>query len=106
MTFFRIDPTATCVLRHEGLDSPVVVVEYADRGTHTRVAVMKSGELWRALRGVLPAAPLLRADALPAGLVSWVEGHAISTVNCPLFALPSAWMELNAHLLRHGALNG
>ena len=106
MTFFRVDPSATAVVRHSGRDDLLVVVEYAQLFTRMRLGLMRGAVEWKPIRGAIPSGPLFRAMALPDGLLPWLEGTPVSAENHPVFVLPDAWADLNAHLLRHGALNG
>lgn len=106
MTFFRIDPSATAVVRHSGRDAVLVIVEYAQLFTRMRLGLICLAGEWKPIRGALPSGPLLRAMPLPDGLLPWLEGVPVSSDNYPVFVLPNAWADLNAHLLRHGALNG
>ena len=106
MTFFRIDPTASAVLRHAGQDYVLVVIEYADGGGHTRVAMTKMKDEWKSVRGSVPSGPLFNVAVLPDGLLTWLEAQVTPINGVILFTLPADWMRLNAHLLRHGALHG
>jgi hypothetical protein len=106
MTFFRVDPTAGAVLRHASQDYVLVVVEYADRGSFTRVAMTKMEGEWRSVRGSVPSGPLFYVAVLPEGLLEWLGAQVIPTISSILFTFPSDWMRLNAHLLRHGVLHG
>ena len=106
MTFFRVDPSATAVVRHSGRDAILVVVEYAQLFTRMRLCLICVAGEWKPIRGAIPSGPLFRAMPRPDGLLPWLEGSQVSAENHPVFALPNAWADLNAHLLRHGALNG
>ena len=106
MTFFRVDPSATAVVRHSGRDAILVVVEYAQLFTRMRLGLICLAGEWKPIRGALPSGPLLRAMPLPDGLLPWLGGTPVSDCGHPVFVLPDAWLDINAHLLRHGALNG
>ena len=106
MTFFRVDPSATAVVRHSGRDDVLVVVEYAQLVTRMRLALLRSAGEWKPVRGAIPPGPLFRTMTLPDGLLQWLGGTPVSDYGHPVFVLPDAWLDINAHLLRHGALNG
>jgi hypothetical protein len=106
MTFFRIDPAATAVVRYPKHDALLVVVEYAQLFTRMRLGLLRSEGVWKPTRGAIPTGPLFRAMTLPDGLLQWLDGTPISDYGHPVFVLPDAWLDINAHLQRHGALNG
>ena len=107
MTFYRVDPTATAIVRHSGRDVTLVVVEYAELFERARLGLLCTAGEWKPIRGALPAGPLFHAMALPEGLLRWLTTTPVVNQQSHLvFELPDAWADLNTHLLRHGALNG